>query len=160
MFVPTNRGESLQIPDKEVPFAPVGVTLGKGYYLEPREPGTRRREEWCADRGQFQFKVFGGICYYSGDTVAWGFKNWNLEVSEMASAKTAPAIDVRIDDVGSILKFRIGFPFGKNSAGFCKSVWLLGSILNFRIGSLSSIGGLIAPDPVCRHHFRFSENHS
>ena len=25
---------------------------------------------------------------------------------------------VRIDDVGSILKFRIGFPFGENSAGF------------------------------------------
>ena len=36
----------------------------------------------------------------------------------MASAKTASAIDVRIDDVGSILKFRIGFPFGENSAGF------------------------------------------
>ena len=30
----------------------------------------------------------------------------------MASAKMASAIDVRIDDVGSILKFRIGFPFG------------------------------------------------
>ena len=29
---------------------------------------------------------------------------------------------VRIDDVESILKFRIGFPFGENSAGFCKSV--------------------------------------
>ena len=28
----------------------------------------------------------------------------------MASAKTASAIDVRIDDVGSILRFRIGFP--------------------------------------------------
>ena len=62
----------------------------------------------------------------------------------MASAKTVSAIDVRIDDVGSILKFRIGFPFGKNSAGFCKSVWLPDSILNFRIGSVSSIGGLIA----------------
>ena len=62
----------------------------------------------------------------------------------MASAKTAPAIGVRIDDVGSILKFRIGFPFGENSACFCQSVWLPGSILNFRIGSVSSIGGLIA----------------
>ena len=51
---------------------------------------------------------------------------------------------VRIDDVGSILKFRIGFPFGENSARFCRSVWLLGSILNFRIGSVPSIGGLIA----------------
>ena len=51
---------------------------------------------------------------------------------------------VRIDDVGSTLKFRIGFSFGENSAGFCRSLWLLGSILNFRIGSVSSIGGLIA----------------
>ena len=56
----------------------------------------------------------------------------------------ASAIDVRIDDVGSILKFRIGVAFGENSAGFCQSVWLPGSILNFRIGSVSSIGGLIA----------------
>ena len=62
----------------------------------------------------------------------------------MASAKTASAIDVRIDDVGSILKFRIGFPFGEDSAGFGKPVWLPGSILNFRIGSVSSVGGLIA----------------
>ena len=51
---------------------------------------------------------------------------------------------VRIDDVWSILKFRIGFPFGENSAGFCRSMWLPGSIPNFRIGSVSSIGGLIA----------------
>ena len=36
----------------------------------------------------------------------------------MASAKMASAIGVRIDDVGSILKFRIGFPFGENSACF------------------------------------------
>ena len=67
-----------------------------------------------------------------------------IPVSEMASAKMASAIGVRIDDVGSILKFRIGFPFGENSAFFCQSVWLPGSILNFRIGSVSSIGGLIA----------------
>ena len=51
---------------------------------------------------------------------------------------------VRIDDAGSILKFRIGFPFGENPAGFCKSVWLPESILSFRIGSVSSIGGSIA----------------
>ena len=30
-------------------------------------------------------------------------------VSETGSAKTGSAIDVRIDDAGSILKFRIGF---------------------------------------------------
>ena len=59
----------------------------------------------------------------------------------MASAKMASAIDVRIDDVGSILKFRIGFAVGENSAGFCQSVWLPESILSFRIGSVSSIGG-------------------
>ena len=58
---------------------------------------------------------------------------------------------VRIDDVGSILKFRIDFPFGEISAEFCRSVWLLGSILNFCIGSALSIGG------VCWHHFRFLE---
>ena len=38
--------------------------------------------------------------------------------AKMASAKMASAIDVRIDDVGSILKFRIGFRFRENSAGF------------------------------------------
>ena len=62
----------------------------------------------------------------------------------MASAKMASAIDVRIDDAGSILKFRIGFPFGGISAGSCMFVWIPGWILNFRIGSVSSIGGLIA----------------
>ena len=62
----------------------------------------------------------------------------------MASAKMASAIGVRIDDVGSILKFRIGYPFGENSACFCQSVWLPESMLNFRIGSVSLIGGLIA----------------
>ena len=62
----------------------------------------------------------------------------------MACAKMASTIGVRIDDVGSILKFRIGFLFGENSAGFCQSLWLPGSILSFRIGSVSSIAGLIA----------------
>ena len=51
------------------------------------------------------------------------FHSAESEVSEVASAKMASAIDVRIDDMGSILKFRIGFPFGENSAGFCKFVW-------------------------------------
>ena len=62
----------------------------------------------------------------------------------MVSEKMASAIGVRIDDVGSTLKFCIGFPFGENSAGFCQSVWLRESMLNFRIGSVSSIGELIA----------------
>ena len=80
-----------------------------------------------------------------------------IEVSEMASAKMASAVDVRIDDVGSILKFRIGFPFGGMSAGFCMFVHIPGSKLNFRIGSVSSIGGVDCRDPVCRHHFWFPE---
>ena len=72
-------------------------------------------------------------------------KNYPLKSARvLASAKMASAIDVRIDDVGSILKFRIGLPFGENSAGFCQSVWPPGSILKFRIGSVSSIGGFIA----------------
>ena len=50
--------------------------------------------------------------------------------------------------MGSILKFRMGFSFGENSAGFRKSVWLPGSILNFHLGSVSSIA-------ACRHRFRF-----
>ena len=33
----------------------------------------------------------------------------NIGVSETGSAKTGSAIDVRIDDAGSILIFRIGF---------------------------------------------------
>ena len=36
----------------------------------------------------------------------------------MASAKTGSAIDVRIDDVGSILKFRIGFSLERILLGF------------------------------------------
>ena len=77
----------------------------------------------------------------------------------MASAKMASAIGVRIDDVGSILKFCIGFSFGENSACFCQSMWLPGSILNFLIGSVSSMGGGGGDcrDPVCRHRFRFPD---
>ena len=50
---------------------------------------------------------------------------------------------VHIDesDARSILKFRMGFPFGEKSAWFCKSMWLLGSMLNFCVESASSIGG-------------------
>ena len=62
----------------------------------------------------------------------------------MASAKMASAIGVRIDDVGSILKFRIGFPFWREFCLFLPICVAPGSILNFRIGSVSSIGRLIA----------------
>ena len=62
----------------------------------------------------------------------------------MASANMASAIDVRIDDVGSILKIPYGLPFRREFCCFCTSVWLPGSTLNFRIGSVPSIGGLIA----------------
>ena len=46
-------------------------------------------------------------------------------------------------------------PFWGEFCLFCQSVWLPGSILNFRIGSVSSIGGVDCRDPVCRHRFRF-----
>ena len=36
-------------------------------------------------------------------------RDTSVGVSETGSAKTGSAIDVRIDDAGSILKFRIGF---------------------------------------------------
>ena len=75
----------------------------------------------------------------------------------MASAKNGVRNRVRIDDVGSILKFRIGFSCGGNYAGFSKFVWIPGSILNFRIGSVSLIGGVECRDPVCPHRFRFPE---
>ena len=75
----------------------------------------------------------------------------------MASAKKASAIDVRIGDVGSILKFRIGFLVGENSTGFCRSVRLPGSILNFCIGSYIVGTGFDCRDPVCRHRFRFPD---
>ena len=59
--------------------------------------------------------------------------------------------------MGSILKFCIGFPFGENSVGFCKFVWVPGSILNFPIGCVSPMlsWGVDCRDPVCRHRFRF-----
>ena len=86
-----------------------------------------------------------------------------IGVSETGSAKTGSAIDVRIDDAGSILNFRIGF-----SLWFSGVVSQLrpscpidfgrhrGLILNFRIGFLSSIGGrlpypcLPTPFPILR----------
>ena len=75
----------------------------------------------------------------------------------MASAKNGVRNRVRIDDAGSILKFRIGFRFGENSACFCQSVWLPGSILNFRYRVRIVDRGVDCRDPVCRHRFRFLE---
>ena len=67
-----------------------------------------------------------------------------IGVSETGSAKTGSAIDVRIDDAGSILKFRIGFSLWFSTvASWVYSLVLEASrqsILNFRIGFLSSIG--------------------
>ena len=60
----------------------------------------------------------------------------NFPNVRQAKTKLSPQVrsaePPRDQDMGSILKLRISFPFGENSAGFCKSV---GSILNFRIGS-------------------------
>ena len=77
--------------------------------------------------------------------------------SEMASAKMASAIDVRIDDVGSILKFRIGFPFWRE---FC---WVLpvrvasGADTEFPYRVRIVDRGVDCRDPVCRHRFRFPD---
>ena len=68
-----------------------------------------------------------------------------IGVSETGSAETGSAIDVRIDDAGSILNFRIGFSLWFSAVVNQLSPLVLeasrGSILNFRIGFLSSIGG-------------------
>ena len=50
------------------------------------------------DMGPLSFYAFEGLP-----------EVFELGVSETGSAKTGSAIDVRIDDAGSILKFRIGF---------------------------------------------------
>ena len=76
----------------------------------------------------------------------------------MASAKMASAIDVRIDDVGSILKFRIGFPFFWRE--FC---WVLpvrvasGVDTEFPYRVRIVDRGVDCRDPVCRHHFQFPD---
>ena len=76
----------------------------------------------------------------------------------MASAKMASAIDVRIDDVGSILKFRIGFPFGEISACVCQSVWLKAVDTEFPYRVRIVDRGVDCRDPVCRHRFRFLDS--
>ena len=131
--------------------------IGKTWKPNGKEPpagqgqqNMRRKMEFLVEFSFF-FHFFAPILLRLS---SWGlFSIWFcifphfgiLGVSEMASAEMAPAIDVRIDDVGSILKFRIGFSFGENSAWFCKARKRRpGSILNFRIASVSSMGGLIA----------------
>ena len=75
----------------------------------------------------------------------------------MASAKTAPGIGVRIDDAGSILKFRIGVPFGENSACFkflpVRVSPGVDTEFPYRVRIVDR--GLDCRDPVCRHRFRF-----
>ena len=73
----------------------------------------------------------------------------------MASANTASAIGVRIDDVGSILKFRIGFPFGENSPDFLPVRVAPGVDTEFPYRVRIVDRGVDCRDPVCRHRFRF-----
>ena len=64
---------------------------------------------------------------------------------------------VRIDDVGSILKFRIGFPFGETSAAFLQ-VRVASEVdteFPYRVRIVDR--GVDCRDPVCRHRFRFPE---
>ena len=58
-----------------------------------------------------------------------------LGVSEMGSAKMGSAIDVRIDDAGPILKFRIGF-----------SPWFSAVASHLRLSLLVGFGGIEAVD--------------
>ena len=73
----------------------------------------------------------------------------------MASAKMASAIGVHIDDVGSILKFRIGFPFGENSARFLPVSVAPGVDTEFPYRVRIVDRELDCRDPLCRHRFRF-----
>ena len=75
----------------------------------------------------------------------------------MASAKMASAIGVRIDDMGSILKFRIGFPFGENSAGFLPVCVAPAVDTEFPYRVRIVDRGVDCRDPLCRHRFRFLE---
>ena len=93
-----------------------------GIFLTHRTKAQKIRGKF---RSIFRKKIRGSKQFFRAK-----FTLQTCHLKKMASAKVASAIDVRIDDVGSILKFRIGFPFGE--------------ILKFRIGSVSSIGGLIA----------------
>ena len=58
-------------------------------------------------------------------------------------------------DAGSILKFRIGFPFGENSAWFLPGRMAPGvdTELPYRVRIVDR--GVDCRDPVCRHRFRF-----
>ena len=67
----------------------------------------------------------------------------------------ASAIGVRIDDVGSILKFRIGFPFGENSTVFLPVRMAPGVDTEFPYRVRIVDRGVDCCDPVYRHRFRF-----
>ena len=75
----------------------------------------------------------------------------------MVSAKMASAIGVRIDDVGSILKFRIGFRVGETSACFfpVRVAPAVDTEFPYRVRIIDR--GVDCRDPVCRHRFRFLE---
>ena len=60
----------------------------------------------------------------------------------------------RCDDVGSILKFRIGFPFGENSACFVPVRVAPGVDTEFPYRVRIVDRGVDGRDPVCRHRFR------
>ena len=74
----------------------------------------------------------------------------------MASAKMASAIGVRIDNVGSIQKFCIGFPFGETML-FLPVCVAPGVDTEFPYRVRIVDRGVDCRDPVCRHRFRFLE---
>ena len=75
----------------------------------------------------------------------------------MVPAKMASAIDVRIDDVGSILKVRIGVPLERILLGFASPSVASGVDTEFPYWVRIIDKGVDCRDPLCRHHFRSQE---
>ena len=67
--------------------------------------------------------------------VAEKMQTHEIGVSETGSAKMGSAIDVRIDDAGSMLKFRIGFP-----------LWFSAVVSQLRLGLVVGFGAIQAVD--------------
>ena len=73
-----------------------------------------------------------------------------LRLNSQKSRKRRPQKHSVRKNTASVSQFGVDteipyrLPYREEFCWFCKSVWLSGSILNFRIGSVSSIGGLIA----------------
>ena len=70
----------------------------------------------------------------------------------------ASAIGVRIDEVGSILKFRIGFYFWREFCLFLPLRVAPGVDAEFLYRVRIVNRGVDCREPVCRHRFRFRDH--